>query len=245
MDSSKTLIETTAELANFLSWIPPSSSLYLDLEGYKLGRYGTITFMAMLVYPFGVVRVIDVQTLGNATFTTQSDRGGTLKTILEDPSIQKCLWDVRGDADALWALYRVGLSGVVDVQLLENYSRPGVKTFLCGLQNAICCDAPLDEAARARWVNFKRAIKERMATDVFTVRPVEYATLQYCVNDVVHLPHLHGYYFARSGRVYPEAVKKATVDRLLAARSPEYVPHTPSHAYGPWGACLGKGDGSG
>ena len=32
--------------------------------------------------------------------------GETLKSILEDPDIPECAWDVRNDADALWALYK-------------------------------------------------------------------------------------------------------------------------------------------
>ena len=35
------------------------------------------------------------------SFTTASDDGKTLKSILEDPDIPKCLWDVLNDVDAL------------------------------------------------------------------------------------------------------------------------------------------------
>lgn len=77
--------------------------------------------------------LIDVLALGKEAFATASNNGKTLKSILEDPNIPKCAWDVRNDADALWALYDVGLASVIDIQLLENASRVGDKTYICGL----------------------------------------------------------------------------------------------------------------
>ena len=128
-----TLISSVPELEAFLSSIPRSSIIYLDLEGSSLSRHGTVSLIAVLIHPQRVVRLIDVFVLGTAAFTTASNNGKTLKSILEDPDIPKCAWDVRNDADALWALYHVGLAGVIDIQLLENASRAGDKTYICGL----------------------------------------------------------------------------------------------------------------
>jgi exonuclease 3'-5' domain-containing protein 1 len=113
--STPTLISSVPELEAFLSSIPPSSTLYLDLEGNCLSRHGTISLIAVLIYPQRVVRLIDVFVLGKPAFTMASNNGKTLKSILEDPDIPKCAWDVRNDADALWALYHVGLAGVTDI----------------------------------------------------------------------------------------------------------------------------------
>jgi exonuclease 3'-5' domain-containing protein 1 len=79
------------------------------------------------------VRLIDVFILRKLAFTTASNNGKTLKSILEDPDVPKCAWDVRNDADALWALYHIGLAGVTDIQLLENASHTGDKTYIRGL----------------------------------------------------------------------------------------------------------------
>jgi len=130
--STKTLISSESELKAFLSSVPPSSILYLDLEGNRLSRHGTISIITVLVYPQRVVRLIDVLTLGESAFSTISSSGKTLKTILEDPGITKCVWDVRNDADALWALYHVGLAGVVDIQLLEMRLAPAVRRISAG-----------------------------------------------------------------------------------------------------------------
>jgi hypothetical protein len=67
--------------------ILPSSTLYLDLEGNRLSRHGTISLITILIHPQRVVRLIDVLVLGKPAFTTASNNGKTLKSILEDPDI--------------------------------------------------------------------------------------------------------------------------------------------------------------
>jgi exonuclease 3'-5' domain-containing protein 1 len=110
-----TLISSMAELEAFLSTIPPSSTLYLDLKGSSLGRHGTISLITILIHPQRVVRLINVLVLGKSAFTTALNSGKTLKSIFKDPDIPKCLWDVRNDANALWALYHIGLAGVTNI----------------------------------------------------------------------------------------------------------------------------------
>ena len=150
--STPTLISSVPELEAFLSSIPPSSTIYLDLEGNCLSRHGTISLVTVLLYPQKVVRLIDVLVLGKQAFTTASTNGKTLKSILEDANIPKCVWDVRNDADALWALYQVGLAGVTDIQLLENASRAGDKTYLHGLDKSIQSSLKLGFMEVHRWI---------------------------------------------------------------------------------------------
>ena len=135
--STPTLISSVPELEVFLSSISSSSTIYLDLEGNCLSRHGTISLITVLIYPQRVVRLVDVFVLGTQAFTTTSANGKTLKSILEDPNIPKVAWDVRNDADALWALYNVGLAGVTDIQLLENASRAGDKKYVRGLDKSV------------------------------------------------------------------------------------------------------------
>jgi exonuclease 3'-5' domain-containing protein 1 len=175
--SAATLISTTAELEAYVSSIPPSSTLYLDLEGKSLCRHGTISLITILLHPEGVLRLVDVLSLGESAFTTTSKDGKSLKYTFEDPGIPKCFWDLRNDADALWALYKVGLAGVVDVQLLENASRVGDKTYLCGLEKAVQLDMELGFTELSRWTSSKREIKSLMSANVFAIRPVEAKTV--------------------------------------------------------------------
>jgi exonuclease 3'-5' domain-containing protein 1 len=150
------VISTTSDLKTFLALIPPSSELYLDLE-YK-GRHGTLTIITILVYPTKNVGVIDVQTLGPLAFTTRSPLKPpwTLRSVLQDPAIPKCFWDVRNDADALKALYGVGLAGVTDIQLLENATRSGSKMYLRGLNTCVRKDLDLTTLELSRWVDVKQ-----------------------------------------------------------------------------------------
>ena len=78
------------------------------------------------------MRLIVVLVPGKQAFTTTSNNGKTLESILKYAGIPKCTWDVRKDADTLWALYQVGLAGVTDIKL-GNASRAGDKTHARGL----------------------------------------------------------------------------------------------------------------
>ncbi|KAK4463494.1 ribonuclease H-like domain-containing protein [Cladorrhinum samala] len=234
--SVTSVISTRPELEAFLSSIPPSSTLYLDLEGQQLCRHGTISLMTVLLHPQGVVKLIDVLSLGESAFTTTSTDGKSLKSILEDPNITKCFWDVRNDADALWALYNVGLSGVIDIQLLENASRFGDKTYLNGLERAVRQSLALGRVELDRFTASKRETTSLMSSNVFDIRPMDPKTVQYCTNDVVYLPALHQFYLRRLSPAWLEKAKLESLRRVEVAHSPGYEPRSPSKRLGPWGS---------
>lgn len=240
MATTPDIISSTTDLIPFLSSISPSSTLYLDLEGENLGREGTLTIITVLVYPQQKSSLIDVQTLGNATFTTPDATGKTLKSVLEDTNIQKCLWDVRSDADALWHHHRVRLTGVVDIQLFENASRLGKKTFVRGLEKCVEADLGLGPQERLQWVETKNEIKALMSHDIFSRRPIDAKTARYCVNDVVHLPALRSIY---EKRLSPQWLQKAMDEsrkRVYAACGLVYQPKSKERAYGPWATKANK-----
>ncbi|KAH8742804.1 ribonuclease H-like domain-containing protein [Diaporthe sp. PMI_573] len=238
--SAATLISTTAELKAYVSSIPPSSTLYLDLEGKSLCRHGTISLMTILPHPEGVLRLVDVLSLGESAFTTTSKDGKSLKSIFEDPGIPKCFWDLRNDADALWALYKVGLAGVIDIQLLENASRIGDKTYLCGLEKAIRLDMKLGFTELNRWTSSKREIKSLMSANVFTIRPVEAKTVQYCTDDVIYLPALHDFYLRRISSDWLAKAEEESTRRVDEAHAPTYEPQSATKTLGPWGSGTGQ-----
>jgi len=136
-----TIISTPTALASLLASIPPFSTLYIDLEGTKLGSpTGALSLITIHLLPSNTTHLIDVLTLGVSAFTTSptSDPSKTLASMLTDPIYPKCLWDVRADASALWSLYRICLQGIMDIQILENASRQGgSRKFLRGLDKAI------------------------------------------------------------------------------------------------------------
>ncbi|KAH6949506.1 ribonuclease H-like domain-containing protein [Fusarium avenaceum] len=236
--SSPTLISSLPDLLVFISSVPPSGKLYLDLEGKSLSRNGTLSLITALIHPTGVTSVIDVQTLGNSTFTTSSANGKTLKAILEDPHIPKYLWDVRNDADALWAHYQVRLKGVTDIQLLENASRAGDKTYVRGLDACVERDLGLGFMEVHRWIKTKKEVKALMPNDIFTRRPLDAKTMQYCVNDVVHLPALHNIYAKRIDSQWMKKAMDESARRVVEACGPLYEPQSETKKLGPWGTGL-------
>ncbi|KAK3947453.1 hypothetical protein QBC32DRAFT_247697 [Pseudoneurospora amorphoporcata] len=184
--------------------------------------------------------IIDVQTLGDSAFTTPGIGGNTLKAILEDPHTSKCFWDVRDDADALWAYHKVRLTGVTDVQLLENASRVGDKTYLRGLDKCVEEDLGLKFMEVHRWVKAKKEVQALMPNDIFARRPLDAKTMQYCVSDVVYLPALHNLY---AKRITSEWLGKAideSAHRVVEACGSAYEPQFEKKKFGPWGSGLGK-----
>ncbi|KAK3354736.1 ribonuclease H-like domain-containing protein [Neurospora tetraspora] len=206
-----TLISSLPDLRVFLSSIPPPSTFYLDLEGKSLSRNRTLSLLTVLVLPTQATSIVDVQTLGESAFTTPGIGGNTLKAILEDAHTSKCFWDVRNDADALWAHHKVRLTGVTDVQLLENASRVCDKTYLRGLDKCVEKDLGLKFMEVHRWVKTKKEVQALMPNDIFARRPLDAKTVQYCVNDVVYLPALHNLY---AKRITSEWLGKA-IDKWL------------------------------
>ncbi|KAF5663320.1 3' 5' exonuclease [Fusarium circinatum] len=213
------MISSLTDLESFIDSISSGATLYLDLEGKNLSRNGTITIITTLVHPTKVTKLIDVHTL--------------------DPLISKCLWDVRNDADALWAHHKVRLAGVTDIQLLENASRVGDKTYIRGLDICVEKDLRLGFMELHAWVRTKRAVRTRMANDVFSRHPLDSETEQYCINDVLHLPALQDTYKKRIDSQWMKKVMDESARRVVEACSPEYEPQSENKKLGPWGPGLG------
>jgi exonuclease 3'-5' domain-containing protein 1 len=229
------VVSTKSELQDFLCSITDSSTLYLDLEGHRLSRNGTIAIITILVYPQNVIGLVDVTTLGSLAFTQAND-GKSLKSILENRNIPKYLWDLRNDADALWALYGIGLAGVTDIQLLENASRSDDKTYVRGLDKSIQYDLKLGFMEIHRWLRVKSDFRSLMSTDIFATRPLDDKTIQYCCNDVTHLPALRALYLGRIQDDWLPKVEFESANRVTTAHSAEYDPQSSTKKLGPWGS---------
>jgi len=85
--------------------------LAVDCEGNSLSRKGVLTIITVATEE--KVFIFDVLKLGQVVFTSG------LGEILEDKSREKLTFDCRQDSDALWHQFKVNLSGVLDLQLLE------------------------------------------------------------------------------------------------------------------------------
>ncbi|KAL4924850.1 uncharacterized protein BDV17DRAFT_295084 [Aspergillus undulatus] len=111
------IIETAtgvAEMVNDLENLPNDRpSLYVDLEGIDLCRHGSISIMQIYHLPQKKVYLLDVHKLNKMAFLAPGLKActTTLKSVLENPSIQKLFFDVRNDSDALYAHFGVHPSG--------------------------------------------------------------------------------------------------------------------------------------
>lgn len=233
LTSTTQLISTPSALEAFLSLITPSSSFYLDLEGKDLSREGTLTLITVLLHPQNTVYIIDVLTLGASSFTTGTP---TLKTVLEDATIPKYVWDCRNDADALKAHFDVGLAGVLDIQLLEVATRWRPKTYLVGLSKSVEYDLRpyVARSVLDGWLKDKKDGSAAMETDQFSVRPLRPETTRYCVGDVEMLPRLREVYMRKITPDWLVKVKAESVRRVEEAHSPGYKPNGADKKFGPW-----------
>ncbi|KAI4093565.1 MAG: hypothetical protein LQ344_002792 [Seirophora lacunosa] len=222
------------------------SSLYCDLEGIKLSRHGSVSLLQIFVLPNYSAFLIDVYSLGEIAFTTANAAGVTLKSILESDSTPKVFFDVRNDADALYAHFGIQLQGVYDVQLMENASRCFSKAKLVGLAHCIEQDSGLEQEAKILWKSTKQSGLELFAPEhggsyeVFNIRPLPQDIIDYCTQDVVFLPVLYRLYSKKLDKCWTKKVFEETCKRVTMARSAEYDPHGEDKVWSPWAPKTGK-----
>jgi exonuclease 3'-5' domain-containing protein 1 len=237
------MVDTSASLeflADTLTTLEKSSgSIYIDLEGVKLSRFGSISIIQILVPSCEQVFIVDIHTLGMTAFDTPGCEGKSLKDALESASIKKYLFDVRNDSDALYALFGVRLANAVDIQLLELASREGSKHAVCGLAKCIEQERALPSLALSQWQSTKKEVVKMFdpklggSYEVFNVRPLPQVLIEYCVGDVEFLPLLSTIYQSRLDRPWREKVRVETEKRLEESRSPSYQPHGRQKSLGP------------
>jgi len=236
VDTSATLISLVDTLTN-LEKSP--GSIYMDLEGIRLSRYGSISIIQILIPSREQVFIVDVHILGAATFDILGSEGKSLKDALESVNIKKYLFDVRNDSDALFALFGVRLANVIDVQLLELASRRGPKHVVYGLAKCIEQEQALPSLALSEWQITKKEVVEMFdpsrggTYEVFNARPLPQALIDYCVGDVESLPLLSKIYQSRLDNPGLEEVQAETEKRLNESWSENYEPKGRHKSFGP------------
>lgn len=237
VDSLSSLVSLLYDLENQPT-SPPS--FYLDIEGIRLSRHGSISIIQLFHLPLNRVFLIDIFILQEAAFDTANLCGTTLRSILESPTIPKVFFDVRNDADALYAHFKVSLQNVHDIQLLEVATRSRSKDRVSGLGSCIRYEAGLSVEAQRKW----KATKERgMALfseqdggsyEVFNVRPMLQDIIDYCVQDTVHLPILWEVYSRKISKYWLQKVQEETRYRVLMSQTDSYEPHGEHKVWSPW-----------
>ncbi|OQN95562.1 hypothetical protein B0A48_18497 [Cryoendolithus antarcticus] len=232
--------DAVSSLIDILSSVEAgSASISLDLEGLNLSRNGSISIVQIWIPFLEQAFLLDVHTLGRQAFSVVNREGKTIKSILESDRLNKYLFDVRNDADALYALFDVQLAGVTDVQLLELATRRGPKHVLCGLAACIEEERVIPSLAVLEWKSTKLQVVEMLkakcsgSCDVFNTRPLSQLLINYCVGDVQFLPALSDVYKKRLNKYWSEEVQVETVQRLEQSRSLNYIPQGKHKIFGP------------
>lgn len=230
-----------ASLVDALSGLPTSPpSIYVDLEGVKLSRHGTISIVQFFVLPTNHTYLVDIHTLGESAFLTRGANGSTLREILESDTIPKAFFDVRNDSDALYSHFGINLAGVRDIQLMELATRMYSKKLLKGLSKCIEGDLRITTREMQSWKTTKEKGLNLFATErggsheVFNIRPLSEDIILYCVQDVQLLPRLWQTYNSRLNRNWAIRVEKATTERVDLSKTVSYVGQGQHKALGPW-----------
>ncbi|KAL8904837.1 MAG: hypothetical protein Q9207_002997, partial [Kuettlingeria erythrocarpa] len=182
-----------------------------------------------------------------------NEAGLTLKSILESESIPKVFFDVRNDADALYAHYGIRLQGVSDLQLMENGSRRSSKArpllpkrALAGLSHCIENDACLDKKVKKVWQTTKQrglslfAPQHGGSYDVLNRRPLPKDIIDYCTQDVTYLPILYAVYVTKLSQKWSDLASDESRNRVATAQTASYDPHGKHKGRSPWAAKAGK-----
>jgi exonuclease 3'-5' domain-containing protein 1 len=248
------IVDSTVDIGCLVDWLvlhhvsqtQQSPTMYIDLEGIKLSRNGSLSIFTLLIdegQPTRTVHLIDVHTLGAQAFNTAGTRGRTLKDILQASKIPKVFFDVRNDSDALFAHFGVALKGVQDVQLMQSAMRTNTQSrrHVSGL--AKCIERTTFEwhsSDRASWKLAKEK-GERLykaehggSYEIFNQRPIPEDIVSYCLGDVQCLPELRNSFWKQLGTVARNLVLEESKSRVAESQTPEYQPHSPSKAIAPW-----------
>jgi exonuclease 3'-5' domain-containing protein 1 len=222
---------------------PGSPVMYMDLEGINLSRHGSISIVTILAKSARLradcVFLIDVHKLRARAFTTPGTKGQTLQDILQDATKTKVFFDVRNDSDALFALYKIALAGIEDIQLMESATRRTTQSrgFVTGL--AKCIEQNLSTTQAWKLVKEKG---EKLFNPVhggsyavFNQRPIPADIVAYCAGDVALLPALREVFFAQTARQRGVIVEQ-TARRVSVSQSAGYLPQGPDKPRAPWTA---------
>jgi exonuclease 3'-5' domain-containing protein 1 len=243
VDSATTLLSL---LDNIIGLAVDPPSLYLDLEGVKLGRHGSISIISLYIAPTKKIYLIDIHRLGKTAFSTTNSSATSLKTIFESPTIPKVFFDIRNDSDALFSHFQISVDGIKDLQLMELASRKGSQNLVAGLAKCIEKESPVSTAAKAEWQRTKEGAsrlydpKKGGRYEIFNERPIRPEIVQYCAQDVALLPGLYNVYNAKlrppdgGGAFWRVQVREATKDRIKLSQSPGYDGQAESKVCGPW-----------
>ena len=235
-------LECLLDNASDLPSEPPS--IFIDLEGIRLGRKGSISIISIYIAPKKIVYLVDIYTLGSSALSTTNAKINSLQTLLGSSVIPKVIFDVRNDSDALYSLYQVSVDGIEDLQLMKLGCRRGSKDHVMSLAKCIEYHCPIHAEAQKEWQETKCHATQLFDPEkggryeIFNERPLNRDIIRYCTQHVTLLPELYNVYNSKlqlPGEMFwREEVRKATKQRIKLSQSPEYDGQAKDKVQGPW-----------
>lgn len=108
-----TLVDIYTTLIAFLDSLNNVSTdlplLYLNLEGNKLSKDGTLTLISTLMLSRNYIYIIDIQIFAEVVFNTTTSSSAIFKSVLELLDIPKAFFDVRNNSNVLFFYYSIAL----------------------------------------------------------------------------------------------------------------------------------------
>lgn len=136
---------------------------------------------------------------------------------------------MRNDSDALFSHFNIALKCVDDLQLMELATRfRKSRQYLAGLAWCIEHDSRMSPEARKHAAIVKEQGIKLFSPEkggsyaVFDERPLQPIVLEYCVQDVMHMPKLWNTYHARMDAFWKVMVKEASGARIAESQSASY-----------------------
>jgi len=197
------LVDTLGSLMHLLATVESSAErlIALDFEGVKLCRDGELCLVQLcLMDEPRMVYVIDVYELGKRCFSVCTQRGTSLKSLIEDENYKKLWFDPRNDVDALYHQFQVFPNGIFDLQLAEVADRRarGLNVqYVQGLGKVIwnCPNLSMEQKQFADRINLlgKNLFEPQNGGnyEIFRSRPLNPVILVYAAHDARHMLTLY------------------------------------------------------
>lgn len=101
-------------------------ALFLDVDDRRICRIGLLVTLTLHINALGQSHtyIVHIHVLEDRVFSIPTINGPyTLRTIPKNVVISKIFFDVRRDADALYAHYGIAFVDIIDLQLMELSAR--------------------------------------------------------------------------------------------------------------------------
>jgi exonuclease 3'-5' domain-containing protein 1 len=220
-------------------------ALMLDVKGINLGRGGTVSILQVRIHPTLDNFLVDIYRLGWQVFTTPGKLypSETMTSILTSSLFPKVFFDVRNGPGALFNQFKISVDNVLDLQLMEFYTRrfkASYGTQLLCFWECLARDSGLDRATRANCRKIRDTGRALFAPNhggnpqMFNVRPMNDDLKDCIIQDLILMSVLYKCYKSKltiSTRLMMEAEVTRKLKDVQSRRYPTGNKSIRKHGY--------------